>query len=93
MSILVALLLRATESGLVLVDRRIERRVFVIMTSLFEFLAGLLALISKFLTSTFFMSFSNLDFLIKSDLADNKPQISFELKIYAYITSPYNTMS
>ena len=83
-SILVELLLRGTGCGGTLVDRRIERRVFVIMTSLWEFLAGLEALISKFLTSTFFMSFSNLDFLIKSDLADNNPQSSLELNIWIY---------
>ena len=80
-SILFALRLRWMGSGFgALVGRRTERRVLVITNSLCEFFAGLLDLISKFLTSTFFKSFSNFPFLTLSDFAANNPQMTFELK-------------
>ena len=76
-SILVALLLRLMDLGFLFIDLR------AVKTSLSEFLAAtgpLLDLISKFLISTFLMSFSNFVLLIVSDLLANNPEMNFVLK-------------
>ena len=76
-SCLVALRLRFIDAFLFTRNDLLAERV---STSLWEFCAGLIALISKFLASTFLISFAIFPLLIVSDFADRRPVISFELK-------------